>query len=117
MTLLASIDLSILSNAFGLQVPALGWTLTALAVAGLTKGLFGIGMPIVAVPLLTLALPLQTAVSLLTLPLVVTNIVQAIRGSDHPTGVARRMLPILAGMLVGVAIGFELSRELHGDGS
>jgi hypothetical protein len=81
--------------------------LMALFVAGTTKGLLGIGMPIFAVPLLSLFVDLRIADILLAIPLIVTNIPQAIQGDRIPI-VLRRLWPILAGMVVGVAIGVTL---------
>ncbi len=81
--------------------------LMALFVAGTTKGLLGIGMPIVAVPLLNLIVDLRTTVILLAIPLMITNIPQAIEGDRIPI-VLRRLWPILAGMVVGVGIGVTL---------
>jgi uncharacterized protein len=81
--------------------------LLALVVAGMTKGLIGIGMPIVAVPLLCFVVPLPVAVALLTVPLVITNIPQAISG-DPLKVVLRRLGPIFLGLVIGVAIGVLL---------
>src|SRR5271156_4841616 len=81
--------------------------LMALFVAGTTKGLLGIGMPIVAVPLLNLIVDLRVTVILLAIPLIITNIPQAIQGDRIPI-VLRRLWPILAGMVVDVAIGVTL---------
>jgi uncharacterized protein len=79
----------------------------ALFAAGSTKGLLGIGMPIVAVPLLNLIVDLRTTVILMAIPLIITNVPQAIQGDRIPV-VLRRLWPILAGMVVGVAIGVTL---------
>lgn len=81
--------------------------LIALFAAGSTKGLLGIGMPIVAVPLLNLIVDLRTTVILLAIPLIITNVPQAIQGDRIPV-VLRRLWPILAGMVVKVAIGVTL---------
>jgi len=54
--------------------------LLALFVAGATKGLIGVGMPIVAVPILSLVVDLPIAVALLSIPLIVTNVPQALQG-------------------------------------
>lgn len=91
-------------------------TLTAAAiilmVAGVTKGVVGVGMPIVAVPLLATVVPLPTAVMLLTIPLLVTNVVQALCG-DPILSLLRRLWPILMGMVVGIAIGVYLLTSLR----
>src|SRR5689334_943170 len=52
----------------------------SLVVAGLLKGVFGVGMPIVAFPLLSMLVDVQTAVMLLSVPLVLSNIPQALEG-------------------------------------
>jgi uncharacterized membrane protein YfcA len=78
-----------------------------LFVAGSTKGLIGVGMPIVAVPLLTLVVDLRVVVSLLSIPLIITNIPQALRG-DCLSVVLRRLAPIFAGLIVGVLIGVNI---------
>lgn len=81
--------------------------LIALVVAGMTKGLLGIGMPIIAVPLLNLIVDLRVTVALLAIPLIITNIPQAVQGERIPV-VLRRLYPILAGMVVGVAVGVTI---------
>ncbi len=78
-----------------------------LAVAGMTKGLIGVGMPIVAVPLLSLVIDLPATVALLSIPMLITNIPQALDG-DAPHVVLRRLLPLLAGALVGIVVGVHL---------
>jgi uncharacterized membrane protein YfcA len=81
--------------------------LIALFLAGTTKGLLGIGMPIVAVPLLNLIVDLRVTVVLLAIPLIITNIPQAIHGDRIPA-VLKRLWSLLAGMVVGVAVGVTL---------
>jgi uncharacterized membrane protein YfcA len=78
-----------------------------LIIAGTTKGLIGVGMPIVAVPLLNLVVDLPVTVALLSIPLVISNIPQAIEG-ERIDFVLRRLSFILAGMAVGVVIGVRL---------
>ena len=90
-----------------LPLISLAAILAALFVAGTTKGLLGIGMPIIAVPLLNLIVDLRVTVALLAIPLIITNIPQAIQGDRIPV-VLRRLYPILAGMVVGVAIGVTI---------
>lgn len=78
-----------------------------LVMAGMTKGLIGIGMPIIAVPLLNLVVDLPTSVAILSVPLVISNIPQALEG-DKIGMVVRRLLPVLCGLAVGVVIGVHL---------
>jgi uncharacterized membrane protein YfcA len=78
-----------------------------LVIAGMTKGLIGIGMPIIAVPLLNLVVDLPTSVAILSVPLVISNIPQALEG-DKIGVVVHRLLPVLCGLAVGVVIGVHL---------
>jgi uncharacterized membrane protein YfcA len=81
--------------------------LIGLFAAGATKGLIGVGMPIVAVPILTLIVELPIVVGLLSIPLIITNVPQALQG-DRAAVVLRRLAPILCGLAVGVVIGVRL---------
>jgi uncharacterized protein len=56
----------------------------SLLIAGLLKGVIGVGMPVVAFPLLSMLVDVQTAVMLLSVPLVVSNIPQALEGVVAP---------------------------------
>lgn len=75
-----------------------------LVAAGLVKGVIGVGMPIVAFPLLSMLVDVKTSVMLLSMPLVLSNIPQALEG-----GMVGQTLwslaPVLAGMIPGVLIG------------
>ena len=81
--------------------------LLALFAAGTTKGLIGIGMPIVAVPLLNIVVDLRVTVALLSIPLIITNVPQAIKG-DPISIVLRRLTPIFVGLIIGVFVGVSL---------
>lgn len=76
----------------------------SLVFAGTVKGTIGVGMPIVAFPLLSAFLEVRAAVALLSLPLVLSNIPQAL---ENGAGAARlrRLLPVLLGTIPGVAAG------------
>jgi uncharacterized protein len=82
-----------------------------LVAAGATKGLIGIGMPIIAVPLLNMVLDVPTTVALLSIPLVATNIPQALEG-DPLSAVLRRLAPIFVGLFAGVFAGVALLATL-----
>lgn len=61
---------------------ALAWPLFALAflAGGLVKGALGVGLPLVAVPLLTLGMPVPTAIGVLIAPVLISNAVQMAEG-------------------------------------
>jgi uncharacterized membrane protein YfcA len=85
-----------------------------LLIAGATKGLIGIGMPIVALPLLNLVVDLPTAVAILSIPLIISNVPQALTG-DKPSVVLSRLLPLLCGLVVGTFIGVCLLTSVRPD--
>src|SRR6516164_336747 len=54
----------------------------SLIVAGLLKGTIGVGMPVVALPLLSLFIDIKSATMLLSMPLIFSNLPQALEGKD-----------------------------------
>jgi len=52
----------------------------ALVAGGLVKGTFGLGLPLVAMPLLTLFMSVANAVTLLVVPILATNLAQGFIG-------------------------------------
>jgi len=78
--------------------------ITSLLIAGLLKGVIGVGMPVVAFPLLSMLVDVQTAVMLLSVPLVVSNIPQALEGG-RVLQALWSLAPVLVGMMPGVWIG------------
>jgi hypothetical protein len=79
----------------------------SLVIAGLVKGVIGVAMPIVAFPLLSMLVDVQTAVMLLSVPLVLSNIPQALEGG-LVMQTLWRLAPVLVGMIPGVWIGVAL---------
>ncbi len=69
-------------------------------IAGIVKGMLGLGLPTVAMGLLGLTMPPVQAAALLLLPSLVTNVWQLLTGS--PVGVAfRRFWPMMLTIVVG----------------
>jgi uncharacterized protein len=60
-----------------------------LFLGGLLKGVVGLGLPLVAMPLLSFAVPLKTAVALVLVPIFVTNAAQSFQGGLFVTTVRR----------------------------
>jgi uncharacterized protein len=52
----------------------------AFIVAGIAKGAIGMGMPPIAIGLMSFALPLESAIAIMVVPTMITNIWQAIYG-------------------------------------
>lgn len=90
-----------------LDLPTLLLCAAGLFVGGFTKGVAGLGLPMSAIPLLTLAVNLPTAALLLALPVVSSNLVQAFQqGAAIP--VLRRFWPLLLPFLPAIGIGAKL---------
>jgi uncharacterized membrane protein YfcA len=85
-------------------------SLFALAVfllAGLVKGVIGMGLPTIAMGLLTLALPPAEAAALLLVPSLVTNLWQLLAGPALARLVAR-LAAMLGGIVAGTLAGSAL---------
>jgi uncharacterized membrane protein YfcA len=78
-----------------------------LVAAGAVKGLIGVGMPIVAVPLLAMIIDIKSAVALLSIPLFLSNIPQAVEGGRVMSAV-RSLTPVLLGLAPGLILGVNL---------
>src|SRR5215204_6415799 len=87
--------------------------IVALTAAGAAKGLIGVGMPIVAVPLVSHFVDLPAAVALLSIPLILSNLRQAAEGGGTIVAVGR-LMPVLAGFCGGIVIGVSLLISLDG---
>ena len=87
----------------------LGLTLSLLVVAtfilaGLIKGIIGLGLPTVAMGLLGLAMAPSQAAALLIIPATLTNLWQLAFGG-HLRGLIKRLWPMLLMIFLGTAIG------------
>ncbi len=83
----------------------------ALLLAGSVKGTLGIGMPLVAVPLMSLLVPVPVAVALLPMPILLANLWQAFAGGYFVASV-RRFWPVIISLVVGVLLGARLLASL-----
>jgi len=91
------------------------YSLAAFTLAGLVKGVLGLGLPTVLAALLALALPPAQAVALLLLPSFVTNLAQALAGGGLAR-LARRLWPLGAGIVAGTLLAGPLLAAWTGSG-
>src|SRR5277367_5095075 len=91
--------------------PLIVVTLTFL-LAGFVKGVIGLGLPTVSMGLLSLVMPPAKAASLLIAPSFVTNVWQLAAGPSFRP-LARRLWPMLAGVMLGTLAGTGLLTEGH----
>ncbi|MBX2824907.1 MAG: sulfite exporter TauE/SafE family protein [Gammaproteobacteria bacterium] len=83
------------------------WCAFALFCGGLIKGTLGVGTPLLAVPMMALVLPPQVVITIMALPVVITNVWQAAQAPRGYNPVARQW-PTAAGILLGTAIGTQI---------
>jgi uncharacterized membrane protein YfcA len=85
--------------------------IVGLGVAGLAKGLSGMGLPLIATPILAGVFGPRMAVTIVTIPIFVANsllVVQGLRNRDLLRGIA----PLILASIVGTAIGTLLLAQL-----
>src|SRR5437899_11620105 len=73
----------------------------AFSVAGIAKGAIGMGMPPIAIGLMSFAVPLESAIAIMVVPTMVTNIWQAIYGGGFRP-LMRRFGTMAATAMVGI---------------
>ncbi|MGZ3409655.1 MAG: sulfite exporter TauE/SafE family protein [Xanthobacteraceae bacterium] len=72
----------------------------AFVLAGFVKGVIGMGLPTIAVGLLSVVMSPAEAVALMLVPSLVTNIWQALAGANF-NSLLRRLWPVLLGICIG----------------
>jgi hypothetical protein len=86
----------------------------SLIVAGLLKGTIGVGMPVVALPLLSLFIDVKSAAMLLSMPLIFSKLPQALEGGK--TGrCLLQLTPVILGMIPGLFLGVRILLALDGN--
>ena len=75
----------------------------AMIAGGAVKGVVGIGLPLVSLPVMATFIPVPKAIALLLLPSFVTSIWQVFHGGFLGRSV-RRFWPLLLGMAIGTVI-------------
>ncbi|MFU2070975.1 sulfite exporter TauE/SafE family protein [Bordetella hinzii] len=96
-----------------------GYLLLAVAaatfiVAGIVKGTLGVGLPLVAVPMLSFVLPPLTAISLLVVPVLASNFWQAIKAVE-PKRALRRFRGLSAALCISTIVSVRLALSLPTD--
>jgi uncharacterized membrane protein YfcA len=79
----------------------------AFALAGVVKGVLGLGLPVVAMGLLVVFMPPPQAAAVLVIPSLVTNIWQLAAGPRFGA-VVRRFATMMAGVLAGTFVGIGI---------
>ena len=86
------------------QASIIAAVVCSLIVAGLLKGIIGVGMPVVALPLLSLFIDIKSAAMLLSMPLIFSNLPQALEGGKTGRCLVQ-LTPVILGMIPGLFLG------------
>lgn len=84
-------------------IPALAGCAAAMLAGGLVKGVVGIGLPLVALPVMANFIPVPKAMALLLLSALATSVWQTFYGGRF-TSTVKRFWPLMAGIAFGVSI-------------
>jgi hypothetical protein len=91
---------------FAPTVTNIALIIVAFAAGGTVKGVLGIGIPLIAVPMLAGIMPPATTISLLVIPILVANVWQSLQGG-YLVAALRRFWPALVTLVLGSAIGAQ----------
>ena len=86
----------------------------SLVVAGFLKGVIGVGMPIIALPLLSLSVDVKSAAMVLSMPLIFSNLPQALEGGKTWRCLVQ-LMPVILGMLPGLFLGVRVLLAVDAD--
>jgi uncharacterized membrane protein YfcA len=79
----------------------------SLIVTGLLQAIIGVGMPVVALPLLSRFIDIKSAVMLLSMPWILSNVPQALEGGK--TGrCLMQLMPAILGVIPGLFLGVRV---------
>ena len=83
------------------------WCFFALCCGGFIKGALGVGTPLLTVPMMAQVLPLQMAIAIMAVPVVVANLWQFAQ-SERSTAVVARFWPTFVAILIGTWVGVKI---------
>ncbi|AXF23325.1 sulfite exporter TauE/SafE family protein [Burkholderia pyrrocinia] len=102
----------LVSSLQGLTPFDLAGIAVALLLGGMAKGITGIGVPLIAMPILSQFLPIRHAVLLLSMPIILGNIPQALEGGQV-LATARKIAAPIAGTVIGNIVGVAILLSLN----
>jgi uncharacterized membrane protein YfcA len=101
-----------------IDIPIDGYALAlgtlAMFGGGLIKGIIGLGLPLIAIPILATMMPIPTAIALLCFPILVSNTIQ-VRQAQGFRRTIHRFWPLLTTLVIGMLIGAQLLVQLDED--
>lgn len=88
--------------------------IATLFAGGLVKGVVSIGVPLIAIPLLTGILSVKQAVLLISLPIIIGNIPQALEGGKTLAAI-KSIGFLIIGAIIGIALGVKILLSIPGN--
>lgn len=91
-------------------LPEIAIAAAVLLIAGVSKGVTGLGAPVIATPIIALLTgDLPSTIAVMVLPTVLSDLIALARVASSRRGVAR-MAPFIAGGVVGIVVGTAVLR-------
>lgn len=87
-----------------LALSSLAIAILALMLGGFAKGVLGVGLPMVAMPIMSTVMPIRDAVAILYFPILATNLYQLIQGG-YMKSAFKRFWPLLVMLCLFVWVG------------
>ena len=91
----------------GFSIPMLVWIGFVMLAGGFAHGMMGFGFPLIATPLLTLALPMKQTILVSVVPTLAMNVLNAFRGGRLRESIGRHWylpLPLMVGAYAGTRL-------------
>src|SRR5712672_1401330 len=111
---LQELNVMLIRTFYSEQASIIAAVVCSLVVAGLLKGIIGVGMPVVALPLLSLFIDIKSAAMLLSTPLIFSNLPQALEGGKTGRCLVQ-LMPVILGTIPGVFLGVRVLLALDAD--
>src|ERR1700716_3144593 len=112
--ILQELNVMLIRTLYSEQASIIAAVVCSLIVAGLLKGLLGVGLPVVALPLLSLFIDVKLAAMLLSMPLIFSNLPQALEGGKTGRCLVQ-LMPVILGTIPGVFLGVRVLLALDAD--
>src|SRR6267143_5948182 len=112
--ILQELNVMLIRTLYFEQATIIAAVVCSLIVASLLKGIIGVGMPVVALPLLSLFIDIKSAAMLLSMPLIFSNLPQALEGGKTERCLVQ-LMPVILGTIPGVFLGVRVLLALDAD--
>src|SRR2546430_16023885 len=107
--ILQDLNVMLIRTLYFEQASIIAALVCSLIVAGFLKGIIGVGMPVVALPLLSLFIDVKSAAMLLSMPLIFSNLPQALEGGKTGWCLVQ-LMPVILGMIPGLFLDRKSTR-------